>query len=81
MKSPNFGQTKVILKNNVDFVPDLTYFAPAVLDSEGSEWYAEVSKGNGSGDLINIAKIDGFLVLPRGKSEYNKGEVYDFIHL
>jgi molybdopterin molybdotransferase len=80
-QSPDLGNSQIVLKEDVDFAPDLTYFAPGILSSEGSQLYAKVSKGNGSGDLINISRIDGFVILPRGRSKFLKGEVFDFIHL
>lgn len=70
----------VVLKSDVSFKPDLTYFAQSKLelDSGGVNW-AIVDHGNGSGDMVNPTQMDGFLELPRGKQTFTAGEVYNFI--
>ncbi len=70
----------VKLKSEVHFKPDLEYFAQAKLlvDSDG-QLLGEVGHGNGSGDLVNPTKMNGFIILPRGKETFLAGEVYNFI--
>ena len=71
---------KVYLLNNVQFKPDLTYFAQAkLIMGKDARLYAEVRHGNGSGDLVNPTKNDGFVELPKGKSNFKKGEIVNFI--
>ena len=59
--------------------PDLVYFLEATLESTpDGKMLANPIKGNGSGDFANLVKTDGFLMLPQGKSNFLKGEVYPF---
>ena len=74
------AEIKTYLLNNVQFKPDLTYFAQAKLIlGKDARLYAEVRHGNGSGDLVNPTRNDGFVELPRGKSDFKKGEIVNFI--
>jgi molybdopterin molybdotransferase len=70
---------KVVLRYDVEFKPDLTFFAQAQVEFEDGKLFADISKGNGSGDMIHPAMMDGFVELPQGKSVYKSGEVYSFI--
>jgi molybdopterin molybdotransferase len=71
---------KVILEEDIIFKPDLTYFAQAsIIQKEDGRFYAKVKHGNGSGDIVNPSKMDGFLELPAGKEVYRAGEVHDFM--
>ena len=66
-----------LLTYDVTFKPNLTYFLEVSIDSkEKGELLATPKKGNGSGDLANVAKADAIIELPRGKDLYQKGEVY-----
>ena len=70
----------VELLNNVKFNPDLVYFPEAkIYYQSNGNITAEVILGNGSGDFVNLVKTDGFLILPQNKSEFKKGEKYEFI--
>lgn len=68
------------LEKDVEFKPALSYFAEAKIHihQDGSR-SAEVIKGNGSGDLVNPTKMDGFVILNEGKNVYKKGEIYSFV--
>jgi len=71
---------RVVLEEEVQFKPDLTYFAQAsIRQKEDGRFYALVNHGNGSGDIVNPSSMDGFIELPAGKELYQKGEVYTFI--
>ncbi|NNC82363.1 MAG: molybdopterin molybdotransferase MoeA [Flavobacteriales bacterium] len=71
---------KVKLSTDVQFRPDLTYFAQArIWQDEQAVTWAEVKHGGGSGDMISPSTMDGFVILPRGKEEYKAGEVYLFL--
>ena len=72
-------QPTVILRSDVEFRPDLTFFAQSTIEFENGKIYADVSKGNGSGDMVHPAMMDGFVELPHGKHVYKAGEVYLFI--
>jgi molybdopterin molybdotransferase len=71
---------KAVLLDDVQFKPDLTYFLEVMLSysSEGRIEAAPV-KGNGSGDLANLVDAEAFIILPRGKDIYKKGEVYPLL--
>ncbi|MBT8229823.1 MAG: molybdopterin molybdotransferase MoeA [Bacteroidia bacterium] len=71
---------KVKLAKDVDFKPDLHYFAQASL-SIGNDGvnYATVSHGNGSGDIVNPSGMDGFVEFPRGSNRFLSGEIFNFI--
>ncbi len=70
----------VLLKDDVEFMPDLTYFLEAkITSSTTGVLEAAVKQGNGSGDFVNLASADGFLILPREKSYFKKGEIYPFV--
>ncbi|MFT6337396.1 MAG: molybdopterin molybdotransferase [Halioglobus sp.] len=69
----------VILRTTTSFKPNLTFFAQAKIKFENGKIYADISKGNGSGDMVHPTIMDGFIELPRGKDVYEEGEVYSFI--
>jgi len=66
-----------LLDAAVHFKPDLTYFLEVKLSyNNQGQLLATPQKGNGSGDLANLADADGFIELPRGKNDFDKGEVH-----
>ena len=70
----------VELKKDIKFAPNLIYFLEARLEStKKGTLIADPKKGNGSGDFANLVKTDGFLILPQGRSEFKKGEIYPFV--
>ena len=71
----------VTLASDFEFKPNLTYFAQAKLHSTNGGWTAEVIKGNGSGDMVSLAHVDGFVELPAGKTLFKAGEVYPFLSM
>ena len=73
-------QPKAVLGTDVNFKPDLTYFLEVKLDyTENGQLIANPVKGNGSGDLANLVDADAFIVLPRGRELFQKGEVHPII--
>ncbi len=77
LQATSSGQPHAVLGADVNFKPDLTYFLEVkVRHSEGGELIATPVKGNGSGDLANLVDADAFIQLPRGRSEFLKGEVF-----
>ena len=76
----SFIKIKVVLAEDVNFKPDLTYFAQAqVYQGDDGRMYALVKHGNGSGDIVNPSSMDGFLEIPPGREVYLKGEMFDFV--
>ena len=57
----------------------LTQFIPVVLNTTGSS--VRLSANSGSGDLYNLAAIDGFIILPNGDNSYAKGSNFNFVKL
>ncbi|MDH5476589.1 MAG: molybdopterin molybdenumtransferase MoeA, partial [Cyclobacteriaceae bacterium] len=68
---------KAKLGADVNFMPDLTYFLEVKISvNDQAEMIAQPIKGNGSGDLANLVDADAFIVLPRGRNDYYKDEVF-----
>lgn len=76
----NYKPLKVVLGNEVSFKPDLDYFAQASIEqSEDGKWIATVKHGNGSGDMVSPAHMDGFIELPKGQEIYEVGQIFEFM--
>ncbi|MEO1449278.1 MAG: molybdopterin molybdotransferase MoeA, partial [Bacteroidota bacterium] len=66
-----------VLGRDIEFRPELTYFAQVALRSEADgRLMAYPVEGHGSGDLANLVDADAFIELPEGKDVYKAGEVY-----
>lgn len=64
----------VRLAQDVRFEPDLTYFLPVRLDyTPDGQCVAVPKPTNTSGDFIALGGTDGFVELPRGRSEFPAG--------
>jgi molybdopterin molybdotransferase len=72
-------RTSGVLLEDVIFKPDVTYFVPVKIMSYHHAPIVKALTGNGSGDLANLNEADGFLELPRNKTEFKAGESYPFI--
>jgi molybdopterin molybdotransferase len=72
-------RTSGVLLEDVIFKPDLTYFVPVKIISYHHAPIVKALTGNGSGDLANLNEADGFLELPKGKTEFKAGEYYPLI--
>lgn len=70
---------KAILTNDYAFQPLLTYFLQVKVKNENGQLVAYPNTGGGSGDFANLVEVDGFLELPRERSEFKKGEVFNLI--
>jgi len=68
------------LKQDFSFEPDLTYFLQVTLevDEEAVIWASPIP-GQGSGDFANLMDTEAFLILPKEKSHFRKGEVYPLL--
>lgn len=69
---------QVILGEEIDYQTNLTGFLGVKIKMEAGCNIARRIIGNGSGDLINLSKIDGFIKLDPLK-KYKKGAVVPFI--
>jgi molybdopterin molybdotransferase len=72
-------RTSGVLLEDVIFKPDLTYFVPVKIISYHHAPIVKALTGNGSGDLANLNEADGFLELPKDKTEFKAGEYYPLI--
>ena len=71
---------KVQLAEDFTFKPNLSYFAQAKLSQNNhAQQVARIEQGNGSGDLVNPTRMDGFIELPNDQELFRKGEFYPFI--
>jgi len=73
-------QQKVRLAEEVVFKPELTYFAQVKIQyEEDASTTVVISHGNGSGDMVNPTKLDGFVELQSNKTVFEKGSVVPFM--
>ena len=68
------------IAEDFSFEPDLTLFLECkLIKNEHNETVAMPHRGNGSGDIVNMSSIDGFLILPQTLSFFEKGSHFPFI--
>ncbi|MEO1435675.1 MAG: molybdopterin molybdotransferase MoeA [Bacteroidota bacterium] len=68
------------LDKPIFFKPDLTYLAQVKLSVDPTgQMCALPVEGNGSGDLANLTDADAFMEIPRGKENFEAGELYPVI--
>jgi len=81
----NLGMPKaqlpfVTLASDVIFEPDLLHYLQVAIEyTSDGKIVAHPRRGKGSGDHANLADVDGFIILPRGKTVFEKGEIFAFI--
>lgn len=68
-----------ILAEDITFTAPLTYFLQVRLRNEEGKWMAYPVPGGGSGDFVNLREADGFLELPKGKKQFQRGESFDVV--
>lgn len=73
------NQNFAVLGEDFNFKPTLTYFLQVKIINKEGILMAFPDAGNGSGDLANLAKNDGFLELPSDRTSFEKGEVFPLI--
>ncbi|HEA22533.1 hypothetical protein LCGC14_1055800 [marine sediment metagenome] len=80
-KSLRIETTKqsVFLDETITPHPTLTLFLQVKTKFEKGCVIAKLIQGNGSGDLISLAKADGFIRIPAGETEFKKGSLFSFI--
>jgi molybdopterin molybdotransferase len=65
------------LNEDVQFEPALQYFLPVRLHMDATaQLLATPVKGNGSGDLMNLADTHAFMELPLEHNNFKKGDIY-----
>ena len=70
----------VVLAQEVVFKPDLLHYLQVAIEyTSDGKISVHPRRGKGSGDHANLADVDGFIILPRGKEVFNKGEVFPLI--
>ncbi|MBY0433194.1 MAG: molybdopterin molybdotransferase MoeA [Cyclobacteriaceae bacterium] len=69
---------QVILGQDFKFKAELTYFLQVKTKNESGLLIGQPIAGGGSGDFANLKDVDGFLELPATKSEFKKGEPFDY---
>ncbi len=65
-----------ILSKSISFKPSLTYYMQVITYIENGRLMAQPSQGNGSGDLANLTRVNGFLELPPESTDYKEGDVF-----
>jgi molybdopterin molybdotransferase len=69
-----------ILREDVSFKPNLTYFLPVkVSEAASGMLQAHPIRHGGSGDLASLLEADGFLELPAQQSFFASGDIYPII--
>lgn len=69
-----------ILKEDVTFKPNLTYFLQVKLSDKFGHLLATPIQGNGSGDLASLVNADAFIQLPKtDETLFKQGENYPVI--
>jgi len=70
---------QVMLSDTLENNSDLTVFAGVKTHNNDGRVTATLVEGNGSGDLANLTKIDGFVRLDQEHSTFSKGTLVPFI--
>lgn len=71
---------QAVLVESVDLKnQDLTHFLQVTVKQEDGKLMAYPIPGGGSGDLVNLRQVTGFLEIPPGTSPAQKGAVFPFI--
>jgi molybdopterin molybdotransferase len=68
-----------MLSNTLENSSDLTVFVGVETRINEGRVLASLVEGNGSGDLVNLSKIDGFVQLDPGHLKFSAGTLVPFI--
>jgi molybdopterin molybdotransferase len=68
----------VILEEAVRHHPNLTLFLQVKTEWQEGRLHARLVQGNGSGDLVSLAKANGFIRVPAGNTEHSEGSLFEF---
>ena len=69
----------VNLLDDVVFAPSLTLFRSVRLEPTPGGTGARPVANSGSGDLVSLARTDGFLVLPADRVNFSAGEIFPYL--
>lgn len=69
----------VTIEESVRPHPSLTLFLQVRTEWRQGGLYAHLVQGNGSGDLVSLARADGFIRVPKGEHDIPEGNVFWFI--
>ncbi|MFK7923950.1 MAG: molybdopterin molybdotransferase MoeA [Bacteroidia bacterium] len=71
------GKQYAKLKEDFSFKPALTYFlqVKTEVDKNGQIW-AQPVEGHGSGDFVNLLKVNALLELPASRNDFKAGEAF-----
>jgi molybdopterin molybdotransferase len=72
-------ESQAVLAEDVTFGPELQLFQSVRLETRNGQRIAHPISTSGSGDLVSLIATDGFLVLPRGRSDFPAGEAFPFL--
>ena len=70
---------QVKLLNDVKSNPNLRQYLITKLEFKNGSIYGDVLANNGSGDFINLAKADGYIIIPEGSEIIENNTVVNFI--
>lgn len=71
-------QLEAVLSADIQFDRPLTYLLPVSMRMIAGVMNAVPVKINGSGDVLSLSKIDGFLQLDADQAHFEKGNVYPY---
>lgn len=66
------------LARDFKFQPPLSFFLQVKIENKEGRLLAHPDEGGGSGDFVNLKDIDGFIELPKSRSEFQAGESFLF---
>lgn len=69
----------VLLDEPVQSHPTLTLFLQVRTKWQKGSLLATLVQGNGSGDLVSLAKADGFICIPAGETKFEKGNLFRYL--
>lgn len=72
------NQLEAVLSSDIQFDRPLTYLLPVSMRIISGVMNAIPVQINGSGDVLSLSKIDGFLKLDANQDHFKKGNVYPF---
>ena len=70
---------RVSLLDDLTFAPPLTLFRTVALAAGPGGTGARSVANSGSGDLVSLARTDGFLVLPANQVNFYAGEIFPYL--
>lgn len=66
------------LARDFKFQPPLSFFLQVKIENKEGRLLAHPDECGGSGDFVNLKDIDGFIELPKSRSEFQAGESFLF---